>query len=370
MGDVFTDMVHGIESFVDSVEGLDPLNGLMHLGDDLLKGLGVPKELTDALNIAVGTLTGDLGMAVQGGVSEVGDISSDASAHPGTTEVGAPTGAPAGYSAPASTADAPPTGAPHAMDLSSQDTQDWMPSDPDLRAKYLDWRNQFGLDGGSKWNQMVNGGKDGFAKALKQKLESDPALLAAFEQDHHVKMCNSVGGGDEEIMVTNDAPSSRGSWDTPAARPGIDHSYLNQPPNGSPPPGGSGGDPGLQDQIGQIMNDPSLSLEDKVMAVLMACYDKMDKDVLQAAANLGSAQAQGNPSNPAQPATQDASSGFYTNTGAPPGAPPSGSGSQSTQTLEIQLQDLIQKRTQLFDLMSNMSKNFNDAAMNSISNMK
>jgi hypothetical protein len=113
---------------------------------------------------------------------------------------------------------------------------------------------------------------------------------------------------------------------------------------------GSGG----CDPFADILNDPSMSLEDKVMAILEKCYDQTDSAVYSIADQVGKAQ---------QASTQAQSGGGQA-------APATGPNGQSLQSLEFHLQDMMSKRSQLMDLMSNLEKAFNDTAMNTINNTK
>jgi hypothetical protein len=119
---------------------------------------------------------------------------------------------------------------------------------------------------------------------------------------------------------------------------------------------GTGGCGGGGDPFGDILNDPSMSLEDKVMAILEKCYDQTDQAVYGLADKVGQAQQ----------ASTAAQSGGQTSgsTGS------SGPNGESLQSLEFKLQDTMQKRSQLMDLMSNLEKCFNDADMNVINNIK
>jgi hypothetical protein len=114
--------------------------------------------------------------------------------------------------------------------------------------------------------------------------------------------------------------------------------------------GSAPGPNGDCDDFSSILNDPSMSLEDKVMAILEKCYDQTDQSVQGLVTQLGQAQQASN--------------------GGQPTSASNASGAPSMQTLEFKLQDMMQKRTQLLDLMSNMSKTFNDAAMTAINNTK
>jgi hypothetical protein len=120
--------------------------------------------------------------------------------------------------------------------------------------------------------------------------------------------------------------------------------------------GGTGGCGGGGDPFADILNDPSMSLEDKVMAILEKCYDQTDQAVYGLADKVGQAQQ----------ASTAAQSGGKTSgsTGS------SGPNGESLQNLEFKLQDTMQKRSQLMDLMSNLEKCFNDADMNVINNIK
>jgi hypothetical protein len=218
-----------------------------------------------------------------------------------------------------------------------------------------------GLESMDPLNSLVNAGASLLNDIGIPKEVTDGLKIAAGACTGDLGMCVD-GAAAEAGDISHDlssqpatteasqaSTSAPGGYDTASFLPGMPFATFqpNQSPNGFPGTGGCGGD----DDFSSILNNPSMSLEDKVMAILEKCYDNTDQQV------QGQVQALAN----AQQASGGSQGGSQT------GATGNG---QSMQTMEIQLQDLMQKRTQLSDLMSNMSKTFNDAAMTAINNIK
>ncbi len=82
------------------------------------------------------------------------------------------------------------------------------------------------------------------------------------------------------------------------------------------------------------MADKNMSLEDKVMYILLSLADKEEKEIIEKSKKLDN------------------------------------SDSDSRQRLMIELQIQVQKLTQTFNAVSNLMKAFHDASMNAIRNFR
>jgi hypothetical protein len=105
--------------------------------------------------------------------------------------------------------------------------------------------------------------------------------------------------------------------------------------------------------VRDILNNPSMSIEEKLQAILMALTANVDDELLQVMDDLAAAQDKqaglaNTPEN--QKALSDAKRGV--------------------EMLNLRLQNLMEKRKAMFDLMSNMSTKFNEMAKTAINNLR
>jgi hypothetical protein len=106
-------------------------------------------------------------------------------------------------------------------------------------------------------------------------------------------------------------------------------------------------------KVRDIVNNPHLSIEEKLQAILMALTENVDGEVLKVMDDLAAAQDRqaglaNTPEN--QKALSDAK--------------------RSVEMLNLRLQNLMEKRKAMFDLMSNMSTKFNEMAKTAINNLR
>ncbi|WP_375741868.1 hypothetical protein NR800_19875 [Corallococcus interemptor] len=102
-----------------------------------------------------------------------------------------------------------------------------------------------------------------------------------------------------------------------------------------------------------IVDNPNMSIEQKVQALLMGITQDTDEELLDVMNEMASAREERaalgtSPSDKARGAKLDT----------------------SMQELELRLQTLMEKRKAMFDLMSNMSSKFNEMAKTAISNLR
>ncbi|RKH51430.1 hypothetical protein D7Y23_09955, partial [Corallococcus sp. AB050B] len=102
-----------------------------------------------------------------------------------------------------------------------------------------------------------------------------------------------------------------------------------------------------------IVDNPNMSIEQKVQALLMGITEDTDSELLDVMNEMASAREEratlgSSDSDKARGAKLDT----------------------SMQELELRLQTLMEKRKAMFDLMSNMSSKFNEMAKTAISNLR
>lgn len=133
-------------------------------------------------------------------------------------------------------------------------------------------------------------------------------------------------------------------------------------------------------QINQVMNDPSLSVEDKIMLCLMLIMKKMDQDIenqMQYINQLQNQQANRQKKGKALGAIGTLAGGLI---GGPVGAGiggklggAAGGGGNSAPSVDIEtkkLERMITKRAQMFEMLSNIMKKYDETAKNTIQQIR
>ncbi|MCC7385389.1 MAG: hypothetical protein IT384_26305 [Deltaproteobacteria bacterium] len=152
----------------------------------------------------------------------------------------------------------------------------------------------------------------------------------------------TLGGGPFGFNMLNGA--GVGSWN-PLAAPG----HIN---NTNP-----AYENAHQAQVASVLNDPSLSVEDKVMLMLALIMKKMDDDIERQMQYINSLQNQ-------QANRQGGKKGGGGGKGAG-----GGSGGPSVDVEMQKLQRMITKRAQIFEMASNIMKKYDDTARAAIQKM-
>ena len=130
------------------------------------------------------------------------------------------------------------------------------------------------------------------------------------------------------------------------------------PPTGnagspSPSPGGVCGTSGAGSSAKGIINDPRMSLEEKINAILTNLTEKMDDEILQTMDNLAAAQ--------------DRKAGISNDKGSEKALTES---QRDIDRLSMRLQQLVEKRKTMFEMMSTLSMKFNEMAKTALNNMR
>ncbi|NOK37049.1 hypothetical protein HMI49_28000, partial [Corallococcus exercitus] len=150
------------------------------------------------------------------------------------------------------------------------------------------------------------------------------------EYFHRLEMAEGIGG-----------PDGVASWKDLDAELDV----VAKPPGGGRGTGGS--------RARDIVDNPNMSIEQKVQALLMGITEDTDSELLDVMNEMASAREER-----ATLGSSDADKarGAKLDT--------------SMQELELRLQTLMEKRKAMFDLMSNMSSKFNEMAKTAISNLR
>lgn len=110
---------------------------------------------------------------------------------------------------------------------------------------------------------------------------------------------------------------------------------------------------GSSSKVKDILDNPNMSIEEKIQAVLMVITEDTDEELLDVMKDMASVRDERAKLGTSQ---QDKERSAKLDT--------------SMQELELRLQKLMEKRKAMFDLMSNMSSKFNEMAKTAISNLR
>ncbi|WNG29686.1 hypothetical protein F0U62_41055 [Cystobacter fuscus] len=124
------------------------------------------------------------------------------------------------------------------------------------------------------------------------------------------------------------------------------------PTTGGSTPGSTSGSTASSSVKG-IINDPNMSLEEKINAILMNLTEKMDDEILQTMDSLAAAQ--------------DKKAGISNEKGNEKSLTEA---QRDIDRLSMRLQQLVEKRKTMFEMMSTMSMKFNEMAKTALSNMR
>ncbi|MFP2928663.1 hypothetical protein ACLESO_26400 [Pyxidicoccus sp. 3LG] len=173
---------------------------------------------------------------------------------------------------------------------------------------------------------------------------------AQFFKDHpeyfdRLEMAAGVGGRDG-IVGRPDVTAALRQADSVLGSSGTQPSTGPGPVSGGSRPGGGA-------TARSILDNPHMSIEDKIQAVLMNISENTDAEVVDVLREMSDARQQ-----QASLGTSDADKKTAAKL------------ESSMQELNLRLQKLMEKRKAMFDLMSNMSSKFHEMAKTAISNLR
>ena len=133
------------------------------------------------------------------------------------------------------------------------------------------------------------------------------------------------------------------------------HSGTTTPPGAPPPstpPAGASSSGGSQ--ISDILNDPNLSPEEKIEAIMESLVSSADDDLLDTAKQLDQARVDGSKIDASSDAGKEQAAKSQNNIDA----------------LTRRLQSIVQRRTEMMGMLTNISQTFHESAMRCISNIR
>ncbi|PTL78587.1 hypothetical protein [Vitiosangium sp. GDMCC 1.1324] len=403
------DFLKGLGGALGGVTNLLSGGGLIDAAGSML---GLPPAITNAAKVAAGAMTGNVLLAADGAMGLVGELSKNP---PAATEYSAPKDAQkacAGYAKPEHGASAVPGGGqawpggspvwPGGSPVSSG-SQVWQGGSS---AGTGGSQQAGGITGGSHLDPKMNdyfhslqtleqnfryldatdGKLDGsLSKGDLHRISGDgrvsPELrqAARFMVDnpgYFERLDTSVGAFNGSLTGVfkdhkNDDRITLGNVRSEILKVKADFAQYGRPGNvGSsapPPPGGSvgsqpptSGTPSSGSSSGSassgvrgIVNDPSMSMEEKIEAILSGLTEKLDDEILKTMDDLAAAQ--------------DQKAGISNEKGNEKKA---ADADRNIEKLNLRLQKLIERRKNMFEMASTLSMKFNEMAKTALSNMR
>ncbi|MFY0570699.1 hypothetical protein ACN28E_43670 [Archangium lansingense] len=366
------DLLKGLGSALGGVTSL--LSGGA-LFDAAGNALGLPPAITNAAKVAVGAMTGNVMLAADGAMGLAQELTKNPPAATEYKPSNDNARACEGYASPAEHgSSAVGTGG---SEKACGDTRD-SHLDPKMNGYYESLQT---VQQNFRYLDATDGKLDGSLSRADLKRISDdsrvsPELRKAarflvdnpgyFERlDTSMGLLNSSLGqlvrdarNDDRITLSNvqnelnKVKADFAQYGRPE-RPGT--SAPSTPPpgssTGSSPPGSTSGT-GSSSMRG-IINDPSMSLEEKIEAILMALTEKMDGEILQTMDDLAAAQ--------------DKQASIKNGKGDEKALSDS---QRDIDRINMRLQKLVEKRKMMFEMMSTLSMKFNEMAKTALSNMR
>ena len=355
--------------------------------------LGLPPVVTNAIKTAVGVATGNVLLAADGAVGVAQELSKNQAAF---TEYAAPKDdkvACEGYARPESRG--PTRGSSETRDRSSEawgtktETRGSVaPGEvrPDgvLDPSILGYRDALKtLEANFTLLDTMDNVKNGsFTRRTLEKVadsanvpesvrEAARFLLAHPEYRTQLDTASQKGGVVDGTFSTRDVRAALSDVNARIAQHGVrgeststrmppppSTSHGTQPPVSStrpeePAKTPSTGGGSASSSVKGIINDPSLSLEEKMEAILLALTERMDGDILKTMDDLAAAQ--------------DRQSGIKNGKGDEKALTEA---QRDVDRIQMRLQKLIEKRKMMFEMMSTLSMKFNEMAKTALSNMR
>lgn len=343
--------------------------------------LGLPPVVTNAIKTAAGAVTGNVMLAADGAVGVARELSKNQAAY---TEYAAPKDekvACEGYARPerqgstwGSSTETRGSVAPGevrpdgVLDPSILQYRDALKT---LEANFTLLDTMDNVKNGKFTRKTLEKAANG-ANVPESVREAARFLLAHPEYRTQLDTASQRGGMVDGTFSTHDVRAALSDVNARIAQHGVrgespsapmppppGTSYGTRPPVSGPrpeepsrPPSSTSGG-SASSSVKGIINDPSLSIEEKIEAILMALTERMDDDILKTMDDLAAAQ--------------DRQSGIKNGKGDEKAL---ADAQRDVDRIQVRLQKLIEKRKMMFEMMSTLSMKFNEMAKTALSNMR
>ncbi|ATB28037.1 hypothetical protein [Melittangium boletus] len=352
-----SDLLKGLGSALGGVTNLLSGGALLDMAGN---ALGLPPVITQAAKTVVGAMTGNVMLAANGAMGLAQELTRNP---PAATEYCAPkdtSRACEGYAKPA----------PRPHDASCA-TSGHGHLDPKMNDYLHSLRT---LEQNFQYLDATDGRLDGsLSRTDLQRISGDARVSPELRQSARFLVDNpgyferldssaSLGGPLGRVIqgLKNDDRISLGDVRGEILKVKADFAQYGQPGRTggarSTPPASEGvptSGAAAGSSVKGIINDPRMSLEEKINAILMNLTEKMDDEILQTMDSLAAAQ--------------DKKAGISNEKGNEKSLTES---QRDIDRLSMRLQQLVEKRKTMFEMMSTMSMKFNEMAKTALSNMR
>jgi len=370
-----SDLLKGLGSALSGVTNLLSGGALIDMAGN---ALGLPPVITQAAKTVVGAMTGNVMLAADGAMGLAQELTRNP---PAATEYCAPkdtSRACEGY--------AKPTPRPHDASPVGRTggSRETCATSGHLDPKMNDYLHSLRtLEQNFQYLDATDGRLDGsLSRTDLQRISGDARVSPELRQSARFLVDNpgyferldssvSMGGPFGRVLqgLKNDDRFSLNDVRGEILKVKADFAQYGQPGRtgasrpappasaggGTPPPSGSASSSGgaAGSSVKGIINDPRMSLEEKINAILMNLTEKMDDEILQTMDSLAAAQ--------------DKKAGISNEKGNEKSLTES---QRDIDRLSMRLQQLVEKRKTMFEMMSTMSMKFNEMAKTALSNMR
>ncbi|WP_395818727.1 hypothetical protein [Archangium minus] len=337
--------------------------------------LGLPPAITNAAKVAVGAVTGNVMLAADGAMGLAQELTKNP---PATTEYRAPKDeqrACEGY--------AKPRHGSSAVETSGSRESCGVNGGSHLDPKMNDYLHSLQtLEQNFRYLDATDGKLDGsLSRADLKRISEDSRVSPELRKAARFLVDNpgyferldtsfsGFKGGVAGVLkdIKNDDRITLNNVQGEINKVKADYAQYGEPgsvgsssgsSSGSVRPGSSSGTSSssggqASSSVRGIINDPSMSLEEKIEAILMALTEKLDNEILQTMDDLAAAQ--------------DAKAGISNEKGNEKKA---ADADRNIEKINLRLQKLIEKRKNMFEMMSTLSMKFNEMAKTALSNMR
>jgi hypothetical protein len=369
-----SDFLGGIGKFIGN--GVNLISGGA-LFDAAGNALGLPPLITNAVKTVAAVVTGNVLLAADGVMGVAKELSQNQAAF---TEFVPPKDdkvACEGYAKP-ERGSSPHEGPPATRGTKGSPAPGEVRPDGALDPSILEYREALKtLDANFTLFDTVDNVKNGkFTRQTLEKVadrtntpesvrEAARFLLAHPEYRTQLDTASQKGGFVDGTFSTKDVRAALSDVEARIAKYGVRGESQARLP---PPPGSAAGTqppatqpPATQptrsgpasSSVKNIINDPNMGLEEKIQAILMALTERMDGEILDTMDDLAAAQ--------------DKKAGISNEKGNEKAL---SDAQRDIDRITMRLQQLVEKRKMMFEMMSTMSMKFNEMAKTALSNMR
>jgi hypothetical protein len=359
IGNFLGNVVSGVANFVDdAVDVIKQFDPVAKIGSAIVDGLGLPPGLAGVAKMGLGFITGDVILAADGGTDLGKQLFKNDGAVTEHQACSGPAQPPPGYAAPVMSPWRAPgeliqqlCGAVHPGISASgnplaNDIGQYRDALHELKANFDTFDSAASLhDGYFTRNDLqavlANPNAAAELKQAAQFFLSHPEYFNRLEMSVGTASMDGVVGMPDIDRELGRVSADIQKYGLPKPAPQSANCQASTSTSGEP-------------SLSDILGDPNLSLEEKVMMILQRIQEDVEDDIFDATRELSDIQDKKNQASKSSDGDTDETQHQL---------------SQSSDQVQLRLQQLTEKRKQMFDLISNMSSQFNALSQTAIQNL-